>query len=116
MFLLSNLQGPSSSTKAVVHVSMDVAVVENGVNSMPAKDEVDSVVDKSCEEVTAIAKAPEEKGENLKRQKSPTLPIPDIPASDLSSPEIQDKKSYSTDEEGQLTPSGTMMRNGTLDE
>lgn len=108
--------GPSSSTKAVVHVSMDVAVVENGVDSMLAKDEIENVVDKSCEEVTAIAKVFEEKGENLKRQKSPALPIPDIPASDLSPPEIQDKKSYSTDEEGQLTPSGTMMRNGTLDD
>jgi len=116
MFLLSNFQGPSSSTKAVVHVSMDVAVVENGVDRMLAKDEIENFVDKSCEEVTSIAKAPEEQGENLKRQESPALPIPDIPASDLSPLEIQDKKSYSTDEEDQLTPSGTMMRNGTLDE
>lgn len=95
---------------------MDVAVVENGVESTPVKDEIDSVVDESCEEMTASAKAPEEQGGNLERKKSPALPIPDIPASDLSPPEIQDKKSYSTDEEGQLTPSGTMTRNGTLDE
>ena len=106
----------ASSSNALVAVLKEIAVVENGVESKTVKDDTENVVDATCKEITAIADAPEEEGGSLERQRSPEIPIPEVPPVDLSPPEVQDSKGYLTDEEGPLTPSGTLSRNGTLDE
>ena len=92
------------------------AVMENGVENKPLKDEADKVEDENCIEVAATAVETEVDGESLDKQEPPELPIPDLPSPDLPSPEVWDKKDYLTDEEGQLTPSGTLSRDGILDE
>ncbi|XP_068704201.1 rho GTPase-activating protein 39-like isoform X1 [Montipora foliosa] len=106
----------ASSSNALVAVLKEIAVVENGVESKTVKDDTENVVDATFEEITAIADAPEEEGGSLERQRSPEIPIPEVPPVDLSPPEVQDEKGYLTDEEGPLTPSGTLSRNGTLDD
>ena len=89
--------------------------MENGVGSEPLKDEADKVVE-NCQEQAATAEAVDVDEESLNKRKSPELPIPVLSSEDLPPPEVQDKKGYFTDEEGQLTPSGTLSRDGILDE
>lgn len=115
---------PSSSSTAV---PKEASVVENGVEDKPAKGDAEDVVDTNSEEVTT-ANVDEVDAERVEKRKSPELPLPGIPLPELPAPEapaatpdvtllsIQDGKENVTDDEGQLTPSGTLSRTGTLDE
>lgn len=115
---------PSSSSTAVPE---EASVVENGVEDKPSKGDAEDVVDANSEEVTT-ANVDEVDAEHVEKRKSPELPLPGIPLPELPAPEapaatpdvtllsVQDGKENVTDDEGQLTPSGTLSRTGTLDE
>ena len=115
---------PSSSSTAV---PKEASVVENGVEDKPSKGDTEDVVDANSEEVTT-ANVDEVDAERVEKRKSPELPLPGIPLPELPAPEapaptpdvtmlsVQDGKENVTDDEGQLTPSGTLSRTGTLDE
>ena len=115
---------PSSSSTAV---PKEASVVENGVEDKPSKGDAEDVVDANSEEVTT-ANVDEVDAERVEKRKSPELPLPGIPLPELPTPEapaptpdvtmlsVQDGKENVTDDEGQLTPSGTLSRTGTLDE
>lgn len=96
----------------------DVSVVENGVESKPSKDDTDNVVDGNCEELLSTTDAGEADVDVLDKRQSPELPMPELPTPDVPSPDVQDadRKGNLTDDEEQLTPSGTLSRYGTLDE
>ena len=91
-----------------------MTVVENGVDGKPLEDESEKVVDENCEEVAATADTAEAEEESLDKRKSPELPIPELQS--LPSPDGEDKKENLTDDEDRLTPSGTLSRDGILDE
>ena len=112
--LLFNSQQTSSSNAA----AKDVSVVENGVESKPSKDDTDNVVDGNCEEQLSTTDTAEADVDVLDKRKSPELPMPELPTADVPSPDVQDadRKGNLTDDEEQLTPSGTLSRHGTLDE
>lgn len=115
---------PSSSSTAV---SKEASVVENGVEDKPSKGDAEDAVDANSEEVTT-ANVDDVDAERVEKRKSPELPLPGIPLPELPAPEapaatpdvtllsVQDGKENGTDDEGQLTPSGTLSRTGTLDE
>ena len=73
-------------------------------------------MDENCIEVAAVADPTEADEEILDKRKSPQLPMPELPTQELPSPNVQDLKGHLTDDEGQFTPSGTLSREGTLDE
>ena len=85
------------------------------MESKPMKDEADKAAE-NCQEQAATAEAPDVDEESLDKRKSPELPIPVLFPQYLPTPEVHDKKGYLTDDEEQLTPSGTLSRDGVLDE
>ena len=116
---------PSSSSAAV---PKEASIVENGVEDKPSKGDAEDIVDANSGEVTT-ANVDEVDAERIDKRKSPELPLPAIPLPELPAPEapsaaipdvtllsVQDGKENATDDEGQLTPSGTLSRTGTLDE
>lgn len=112
--VLFNHSQQTSSPNTTASAAKDLTVVENGVDGKPLEDESEKVVDENCEEVAATADTAEAEEESLDKRKSPELPIPELQS--LPSPDGEDKKENLTDDEDRLTPSGTLSRDGILDE
>lgn len=92
--------------------------VANGTDQEPDEDILTAeVADESCQEASEEALGISENG--LDERKSPELPSPelDVPAPKVPSGDIEEGgRGTIADDEGQLTPSGTLSRHAHLDD
>ena len=97
---------------------MKAIPVANGTDQEPDEDILTAeVADESCQEASEEASGISENG--LDERKSPELPLPelDVPAPNVPSGDIEEGgRGTIADDEGQLTPSGTLSRHAHLDE
>lgn len=96
--------------------TQDATPVTNGTDQKPCEDNpAELVVDESYKEASEDASYTAEN--DTDKRKSPVLPLPELTMPDLPSVDVEDSvRGNITDEEGQLTPSGTLSRHGNLDE
>ena len=92
--------------------------VANGTDQEPDEDEpTEQAADESCKEASEEDSGVAEN--DLDKRKSPELPLPEL---DMPAPNVpcgdsgESGKGTNTDDEGQLTPSGTLSRHTHLDE
>lgn len=92
--------------------------VANGTDQEPDEDEpTEQAADESCKEASEEDSGVAEN--DLDKRKSPELPLPEL---DMPAPNVpcgdsgESGKGTNTDDEGQLTPSGTLSRHTHLDD